>query len=252
MVTPSDQAAAPKSEGSPEIRIYSHSPLVYWWVVWAYGYFCAAFTYFQGERVSFIAGIKPLFIHPSAWVGLSFTLVLLVVIVATTVRARGVHALLLLLLMGGAAAATYVVMNTRELWAEPPALLVHMNLAFYLLVSSVLFVVWFVIVFIVDRLSYWRFQGTHVERVQRFSSVLGRAPESWSVMHIRLTRNSDDLIAHKILGLGFLGLGTSDIDAKLTIFGGGHEHFRIENVWRAAAPLRAIQQAMGQKATVVI
>jgi hypothetical protein len=85
-----------------------------------------------------------------------------------------------------------------------------------------------------------------------FGSALGRAPESWSVMHIRLTRYSDDIIAHKILALGFLGLGTSDIDVKLSIFGGGHEQFRIENVWRASGPMKAIQSAMGPKATVVI
>lgn len=253
MATP-DQAQAPQPapSTSPEIRIYAHSPILYWWVVWAYGFFCAALTYFQGDRLTIGTGAKPLFIHPSPWVGLSFTLLLLLVIVATSVRARGVNALLLLLLLGGTAAATYVVMNTPGLWTEPPSLLVHMNLAFYLLVSSVLFVVWFVIVFIVDRLSYWRVRGTQVERVQLFASVLGRAPESWSAMHIRLTRYSDDLIAHKILALGFLGLGTSDIDAKVSIFGGGHEQFRIENVWRAARPLRAVQAAMGAKATVVI
>jgi hypothetical protein len=91
-----------------------------------------------------------------------------------------------------------------------------------------------------------------VEKVQLFGSVLGRAPESWSVLHVRLTRYSDDLIAHKVLALGFLGLGTSDVDVKLSIFGGGHEQFRIENVWKAARPLKAIQAAMGQKATVVI
>jgi len=245
-------APAPAPQGAPEIRIYAHSPIIYWWVVWAYGFFCAALTYFQGERLTLGQNAKPLFIHTSAWVGLSFTLLLLLVIVATSVRARGVNALLLLLLMGGAGAATYVVMNTPGIWSEPPALLVHMNLAFYLLVSSVLFIVWFVIVFIVDRLSYWRVRGTQVERVQMFGSVLGRAPESWSVMHIRLTRYSDDIIAHKLLGLGILGLGTSDIDAKLSIFGGGHEQFRIENVWRAARPLKAVQAAMGPKATVVI
>lgn len=254
MVTPSpsDQAAAPAPQGGPEIRIYPHSPVIYWWVVWAYGFFCAALTWFQGESLVLAGSPKPVLIHASPWVGLSFTLVLLVVILATTVRARGVNALLLLLLMVGTAAGTYVVMNTPGLWSEPPSLLLHMNLAFYLLVSTVLFVVWFAIVFIFDRLSYWRFRGTQVERVQRFAGVLGRAPESWSIMHIRLTRYSDDIIANKILGLGLIGLGTSDIDAKVTIFGGGHEQFRIENVWRAAGPLRQIQASMGQKATVVI
>jgi hypothetical protein len=244
------QAPAPPG-GGPEIRIYSHSPIIYWWVVWAYGFLCAALTYLQGERLTIGEG-KPLFIHASPWVGLSFTLLLLLVIVATTVRARGINAILLILLIAGAATGTYVVMNTPGLWTTPPSLLLHMNLAFYLLVSTVLFIVWFVIVFIVDRLSYWRFRTTQVERVQKFASVLGRAPESWSVMHIRLTRHSDDLIAHKVLALGIVGLGTSDIDAKLTIFGGGAEQFRIENVWLASGQLQAIQKLMGAKATVVI
>jgi hypothetical protein len=244
-------AAAPPS-GTPEIRIYAHSPIIYWWVIWAYGFVCAALTYFQGDRLTIGEGAKPLFIHPSPWVGLSFTLLLLLVIVATSVRARGINALLLMALLGGAAAATYFVMNMPGLWTTPPSLLVHMNLAFYLLVSTILFVVWMVIVFFVDRLSYWRVRGTQVEKVQLFGSALGRAPESWSVLHIRLTRFSDDLIAHKILALGFLGLGTSDVDVKLSIFGGGHEQFRIDNVWRASIPLKAVQSAMGQKATVVI
>lgn len=252
MVTPDQGGATAPAGSGPEIRIYAHSPIIYWWVIWAYGFVCAALTYAQGERLTMTDGAKPIFIHTSPWVGLSFTLLLLLVIVATSVRARGVNALLLLVLLGGAAAGTYFVMNMPGLWATPPSLLLHMNLAFYLMVSSVLFVVWFVIVFIVDRLSYWRVRGTQVERVQLFGSALGRAPESWSVLHIRLTRYSDDLIAHKILALGFLGLGTSDIDAKLSIFGGGHEQFRIENVWKASVPLRAIQATMGQKATVVI
>ncbi|WP_072389950.1 hypothetical protein [Hyphomicrobium sp. CS1GBMeth3] len=249
-----DQTAgsAAATQSAAEIRIYAHSPILYWWVIWAYGYVCAALTYFQGERITLSESAKPIFIHTSPWVGLSFTLLLLLVIVATSVRARGINALLLLLLLGGAATGFYVVMNTPGLWTTAPSLLLHMNLAFYLLLSTVLFVVWFVIVFTVDRLSYWRVRGTQVERVQLFGSALGRAPESWSALHIRLTRYSDDLIAHKILALGFLGLGTSDIEAKVSIFGGGHEQFRIENVWRAATPLKAVQAAMGQKATVVI
>jgi len=251
--TPQTDAAkaAGASAGATEIRVYQHSPVIYWWVVWAYGFVCALLTYFQGDRM-IIGDGKPLFIHPSPWLGLSFTLLLLLVIVATSVRARGINAVLLILLIILTSGATYVVMNMEGLWTTPPLLLVHMNLAFYMLISTVLFVVWFVIVFVIDRLSYWRFRGTQVERVQKFASVLGRAPESWSVMHIRLTSYSDDLLAHKFLGLGLLGLGTSDVDARLTIFGGGSEHFRIENVWRAATALKQVQALMGAKATVVI
>ncbi len=62
-------------------------------------------------------------------------------------------------------------------------------------------------------------------------------------MHIRLTRFSDDLIAHKVLGLGILGFGTSDIEAKLTIFGGGSEQFRIENVGAAQSSFRLYRRS---------
>jgi hypothetical protein len=245
-------AAASQAPGAPtEVRIYQHSPILYWWVVWAYGFFCAALTYFQDNRMTIGDG-KPLLIHTSPWVGLSFVILLLFVIVATAVRARGIHAVLLVLLIGLSAGGTYAVMNMPGLFATPPSLLVHMNLAFYLLVSSILFVVWFAVVFFFDRMSYWRFRGTQIERVQKFAGVLGKAPEGFSVMNVKLIRYSDDLLAHKILGLGIFGLGTSDIEARMIIFGGAQEQFRIEHVWRAARPLKQVQTLMGQKATVVI
>lgn len=244
------QEAAPAAGVPSEVRIYPHSPILYWWIVWAYGFVCALLTYAQGETFT-IGGGKPLLIHPGAWVGISYTMLLLFVILATTVKARGIGSLLLIVLLGAAAAGTQFVMNIDGLFKTPPAILVHMNLAFYMMVSSSLFVVWLVIVFGFDRLSYWRFRGAQIERVQRFASVLGRAPESYSVMHVRLTRFSDDILDHKILGLGFLGLGTSDIEGKIAIFGGGNEVFRIDNVWRATRSLRQIQAMMGQKATVV-
>jgi hypothetical protein len=119
-----------------------------------------------------------------------------------------------------------------------------------MMVSSSLFVVWFVIIFIADRLSFWRFRGAQIERVQRFASILGRAPESYSVMHVRLTRYSDDILAHKILGLGIFGLGTSDIKGKIAHLR-GRQRVRIEHVWGTARSLREIQAMMGPKGTVV-
>ena len=241
---------APAAGAPTEVRVYPHSPIMYWWIVWAYGFFCALLTRAQGEIFT-IGGGKPLFIHPAPWVGISFTLLLLFVVLATTVKARGIGSILLILLLAGAVTGTQFVMSIEGLFKTPPAILVHMNLAFYMMVSTALFVVWIVIVFGFDRLSYWRFRGAQIERVQRFASVVGRAPESYSVMHVRLTRFSDDILDHKILGLGFLGLGTSDIEGKIAIFGGGNETFRIENVWRAGRSLRDIQAMMGPKATVV-
>src|SRR5262245_52224941 len=128
---------APQAAGTAaptEVRIYPHSPILYWWVVWAYGYFCALLTYAQGEVLT-IGGGKPLLIHPSAWVGISFTMLFLFVILATTVKARGVGAILLIGLLLAAAAGTQFIMSIEGLFKTPPAILVHMNLAFYMMVS---------------------------------------------------------------------------------------------------------------------
>lgn len=243
-------ASAPPSEKEAEVRLYAHSPILYWWVVWAYGFVCALLTYAQGDKVS-IGASKAVLVHASPWLGISFTALLLFVIVSTGVRARGIGALLLLALIAAAAGGTYAAVNMKQLFPTPPTLLIHLNLAFYIIVSSVLFCVWFVIVFITDRLSYWRFRGSHIERVRRLAGAMGRVPESYSVLHARITSHRDDLLNQRILGLGLVGLGTSDIDVKVSIPGGGNEHLRIENVWRAGRNLQKVQAVMGAKAAVV-
>src|SRR5262249_44921314 len=37
-----------------EVVIISHSPLFYWWPVWAVGFLMAAVTFWQGHRVAFV------------------------------------------------------------------------------------------------------------------------------------------------------------------------------------------------------
>jgi hypothetical protein len=248
---PQDQApAAPKSSKEPEVRIYAHSPIIYWWVIWAYGFVCALLTYAQGDKVA-IGGAKAVLVHPSPWLGISFTALLLFVIVSTSVRARGLGALMLLLLIAAAGGSVYAAVNTKQLFETPPTLLIYLNLAFYIIVSSVLLAIWLLAVFITDRMSYWRFRGSHIERVRRLAGVTGRVPESYSVLHARITSHRDDLLNQRILGLGLIGLGTSDVDVKVSIPGGGNEHLRMENVWRATPNLRKVQEVMGAKAAVV-
>jgi hypothetical protein len=250
-VKPKEQPApTPHSSKEPEVRIYAHSPIIYWWVIWAYGFVCAILTYAQGDKVA-IGGAKAVLIHPSPWLGISFAALLLFVIVSTSVRARGMGAFMLILLVAAAAGGTYAAVNSKQLFEAPPTLLIYLNLAFYIIVSSVLLCVWLVIVFITDRMSYWRFRGSHIERVRRLAGAMGRVPESYSVLHARITSHRDDLLNQRILGLGLIGLGTSDVDVKVSIPGGGNEHLRMENVWRATRNLRKVQEVMGAKAAVV-
>ena len=48
-------SASPSTQGQTgpavrQLRIYSHSSLLYWWPVWAVGYVMALVTYWQGQQ----------------------------------------------------------------------------------------------------------------------------------------------------------------------------------------------------------
>jgi hypothetical protein len=69
-------AAARAEQGRlGEVRITAHSNMLYWWVVWAYGYVCAMATHINHVAVP-LAG-KTIKFYPSAWLGLSFLLLVL-------------------------------------------------------------------------------------------------------------------------------------------------------------------------------
>ena len=55
-VQPTTAPAADTTPGYDEIRIYSHSPLFYWWPVWLFGFVFALITMVDGERMAIVDG----------------------------------------------------------------------------------------------------------------------------------------------------------------------------------------------------
>ena len=97
-----EQKPAPPCRPGPgeRIEVYQHSDLLYWWVVWAYGFFCALLTWLRGTPVMLSArGHKPVLFYPGAWLGISFVMLVLFVLVFTNARARGVKSLVLFLVL---------------------------------------------------------------------------------------------------------------------------------------------------------
>jgi len=85
--TPHQQAVHFAEENIAERRIYSHSNLFYWWPVWAVGYVMAFLTWFNGGAVSF--GNHTELVAQAGWIGVVFTVVLLLVIGLGTGSAIG-------------------------------------------------------------------------------------------------------------------------------------------------------------------
>src|SRR5215470_16376801 len=138
------------------LHVYQHSNFFYWWVVWAYGFLCALLTYFNGRTVNLFAE-KQLYVHSSAWVGISFVALLLIVIFFTNYRVKGANSFIMIL--GIALLALFMAYMG---WWGPvfnilPSLLIYMNLAFYVSVSTVLLGLWVLATLILDHLTYWEF-----------------------------------------------------------------------------------------------
>src|SRR5262249_48890680 len=69
------------------VIIYGHSPLFYWWPVWAVGFLLALMTYWQGTPTQF--GDAEVIVHPSKNPGVLFTVITMLVILMTHTTVRG-------------------------------------------------------------------------------------------------------------------------------------------------------------------
>jgi hypothetical protein len=228
--------------GRERIRVYQHSDLIYWWVVWAYGYFCALLTYLQGRPVVLSDDGRQVLFHPSAWLGISFTVLVLFVLIFTNARARGVKSLVLFLLLLVIGFGVQILQGWDGLLSYFPLLLVYMNQAFYVLFSSILLAAWLISVFFTDRLSYWEFAPGLITRRQRFSE----GAESFATPHLQTRRQSDDIFVHRVLGLWFLGFGTGDLDIQFSV-PTGERHYHLQNVWRVGAVERDINRLVAKQ-----
>jgi hypothetical protein len=208
------------------LHVYQHSNFFYWWIVWAYGFLCALLTYLNGRTVNLFAD-KQLYVHSSAWVGISFVALLLIVTFFTNYRVKGANSFIMVLGIALVALAMHYLGAWEIIFNSFPALLIFMNLAFYVALSTGLLSLWLFATFVLDRLTYWEFTPGQVTLRHR----LAESSESFDAHGLHLDRISDDILINKILGLRFLGYGTADL--RFTTSGAVRNTFTIENVWRA-------------------
>lgn len=231
-----ESSAQPVLEAE-RIVVYEHSDLLYWWVVWAYGFVSAFLTRLFGREV-LLEGTRPVLIYPDAWLGISFVLLILFVLIFTNVRARGVKSLILFLVLLVIGLIIQMAYGWDEVLSFVPLLLVYMNLAFYVLFSTALLLVWVFTTFVSDRLSRYEFAPGSISK----KMTLTEGGENFVSRQVHTLRQSDDIFVHRLLGLWFLGFGTGDIEVSFTTPGSGQRVYLLKNVWRAAHVERAINR----------
>jgi len=220
-----------------EVTVYSHSPLFYWWPVWVMGYVMAALTYWQGVYFTPTEGAEiSVLIHPNKSLGVLFTVTFLLVILMTHATVRGNASLTVIVSL----IAVTLFLAYMDWW-EPlmrtmGLLAIYMNLGFYVFFSTAVFLVWFLAVFVFDRLESWIFRpGQMILR-----TVFGAGEQAYDTRGMMVYKLRDDLFRHWILGLG-------SGDLHIAITGARKEEFVVPNVLFIGTKLDAIQRLAAMK-----
>ncbi|MEQ1577698.1 MAG: hypothetical protein ABL894_08595 [Hyphomicrobium sp.] len=231
--------ARPAASASADIKIISHSNIFYWWPAWAVGFAVAAMSYLQGQDIPALSGTVGR-IHSSNNPGILFIAVLVLLVVFTTTKLRGIYSAITVITM-----AFLVVLFAWLGWWDDilrfvPQLSARANTGFYLLFSTALLTVWLLAFFVFDRLVVWRVRpGQMVEE-----RLVGGQARSYDTNGLVFERRGQDLF-HDII----LGLGAGDL--TLTIGGANEETIQIPNVLFVNRKVKAIERLIAVKPEVV-
>ena len=165
--------------------------------------------------------------------GLSYVALLLLLIIFTNIRLRGIYSVVTLL------GLAFLIVSFAWLgWWDRiakilPYLEVRMNSGFYLVFSTALLVIWLIMFFIFDRLTYWRIRPGQMT----IEHLVGGGAESFDANALRFQKMSSDLFRAGI------GLGTGD----LQVVGIGPTPMTMTNVPFAERKVRAIERLISVK-----
>jgi hypothetical protein len=235
--TPSLQpspAAPPPAEPRREVRIYSHSALFYWWPVWFVGFLMAIITLWEGQCMAIVparttaergrnvkghegdvdvlivpankklppVGGEPFQPHlhmaQSKNLGVIYAMVLLIIIVVSNVPLRGLWSVIIILFV----VLLTVVLALADWWnwilERLSYLDVRINAGGYIFISTVLFAIWAVTVFIFDHRTYVIITSGQV----RVCLAVGAGETLYDTTGMTFSKRQDDLFRHWIVGLG--------------------------------------------------
>lgn len=231
---PASVASVPeKPQPVSELKVYSHSSLVYWWPVWVVGYVMAILTYSLGQQYQI--GQDREWFHESSNLGVFFFLTLFLVIIITNISVRGLVSGLVI--MGIVLVA--VLLAYFGWWDAVFAwfgdLKIHLNFGAYFWFSTLMLLVWLVSVLVVDRFSYWHIKPGQVTRV----FVFGAGSKTYDTIGMVLEKHREDFFRHWLLGLG-----SGDLEIHTT--GATSERIDVFNVLFIGSKVETIQRLISE------
>jgi hypothetical protein len=274
-MNPATSSAAPTQQSS--VTIIGHSPLFYWWPVWAVGFLMAFLTYLdrnymaivpagtvaeKARQVQGVDGPRDVLILPanrelpadetagvpeqprlrvarSNSPGALFVTVLLLVLLITSVRLSGVWSLVVLMLV----LLLSVLFTLGGIWDHIFRLVgssdVHITAAGYLCMAIPLFIIWLAVFLLYDRMNYATFGRGQFTIHHTF----GAGATTYEVHGLSLEKKRDDLFRHWLLGMG---------SGDLVIRTGGPQArtFELPNVLFVGSKLVTAQRLLQERQVV--
>ncbi len=225
----------PNPNKLPELRIYSRSNIFYWWPLWMGSFVMAGITYFGGQRIALSNG-QEILVHPNAGLGITFLVLLVLIMSLTNVKLRGIYSVVFIL----AIAFVSVLFGWLGIWNDIfkliPQLTVYLNIGFYLTFGVVIFLIWAARFFIFDRLRFWRLRPGQLTEER----IIGGGEISYDTRGMLFEQHGDDFFRHKIIGLG-------SGDFVLITTGARKDKIEIPNVLFAQRKVQIMQRLIAIK-----
>ncbi len=268
---------ASAEEKVDKIVVYGHSNIFYWWPVWASCFILAAWTYldnyqmaavppgsqvvsqaqvdgFEGNRDVIVAPAgkhfplapgtgKPMqsdmTVAGGNGPGVIFAMILILVAIISTLTLRGLLSVIALITIFAIVLAFALLGWWDDIFRFFGGLDIRINAAGYLFIGIPLFLIWAVVVFVLDRQHYAVFDEGQIQYVLDIGDGMRVADVSGAVVEKRRS----DVFRHWLLGFG-----TGDLHVRTS--GTNGVIIDLENVFNINRKLRIINNKLQQKAIV--
>lgn len=180
-----------------EVKMYGHSPIVFWWPGWAVAFILAAMTAVMGVPVS-VGQAEAELVLPQSTPHVVFAATIVLLILFTNVKMRGIYSLTFII----ATAFVILLFAYMDWWdrifALLPYLSIHINMGFYIFFGTALFLLWAATFFIFDRLTYWRVRPGQVIEER----LIGGGQRTFDTDGLQFEQRPADLFQQTFLGFG--------------------------------------------------
>jgi hypothetical protein len=171
-------------------------------------------------------------------IGTVYMFVLLLVVVLTTITLRGLWSVLVLMTLVLLVIILYLSSALRPVFANIGQLSIYINMGGYLMISLVLFALWALNFFFLDRMTYMIFTPGQV----RVRLEIGGGEMVYDATSMTVQKQRADMFRHWLLGLG---------SGDLLIFPLNAPHpIELPNVLRVGQVVREIEQMVKEKVVV--